>query len=237
MNRFIAWSVTLLISSAICHAQEFSSGPERTSLIELFTSEGCSSCPPADKRLNALADDKGLWKEFVPIAFHVDYWNYLGWTDPYASADYSARQRQYTKEWNARTTYTPCFVVNGVATRTPRTKTNSDRVGTLKVELRNNNATVIFTPTEKKSGYIAWIAPLSDKLSNLVKSGENRGQYLEHRFVALGLNSQMMSGASNGTYSATLAIPEDARTKAIAVWVSGKDFLKPLQATGGWLPP
>ncbi len=227
-------AIALLATSTTGRAQTFSSGPERTDLIELFTSEGCSSCPPADRRMNALENDRQLWKEFVPVAFHVDYWDYLGWSDPYSSPDFSARQRRYTKEWRARTSYTPCFVVNGVAARRPGTRGRTGRPGTLNMELKDGKATITFSPSTPKGEYIAWLAPLSGKRSTQVKAGENRGRKLEHCFVALGLTSSQMSAAGS-TYTATLTMPEDARSRAIAVWISGSDTLTPLQATGGWL--
>lgn len=235
MNRCILFLISMLAVSTACRAQVFSSGPTRIDLIELFTSEGCSSCPPADRRMNALAGKDGLWKEFVPVAFHVDYWNYLGWPDPYSSADYSTRQRRYTREWRARTSYTPCFVVNGVTARRPASTGGIDRAGLLKAMIEEDKATITFTPSTSAGKYIAWLAPLSGKLSTQVPAGENRGRKLEHWFVALGLVSTPMTASDRGIYSATLAIPSDARTKAVAVWISRPDSLQSLQATGGWL--
>src|SRR3954451_5035298 len=73
----------------------FVSGSEQTALIELYTSEGCSSCPPAEAWLTQWKDDAGLWKRFVPIAFHVDYWDRLGWRDRFASKQWTERQTRY----------------------------------------------------------------------------------------------------------------------------------------------
>ena len=71
------------------------SGPQKVSLLELYTSEGCSSCPPAETWLSRLTTDGRLWKEIVPVAFHVDYWDDLGWKDRYAKQEYTSRQRSY----------------------------------------------------------------------------------------------------------------------------------------------
>jgi len=234
VNRLVLSTALLLAASAIGHAQQFTSGPERTDLIELFTSEGCSSCPPADRKLNALADEQGLWKEFIPVAFHVDYWNYLGWPDPYSSPAYSDRQRRYTREWNKGSSYTPCFVVNGVATRSPGSTGGSDRTGTLKAELKYDHVTITFIPVNETGDYIAWIAPLSGPLRSSVTAGENRGRELEHCFVVLGLTFAKME-SNDRAYSATLSVPADERSEAIAVWVSHSTSLTPLQATGGRL--
>src|SRR5689334_11142529 len=70
----------------------FQSFETQTPLLELFTSEGCSSCPPAEKWLTGLKPSSGLWKDFVPVAFHVDYWDYLGWRDPWSSKTFTDRQ-------------------------------------------------------------------------------------------------------------------------------------------------
>jgi len=78
-------------------------------LVELFTSQGCSSCPPADRVLSELGDGDGI----IPIAFHVDYWNSLGWQDPFSSARWSTRQRQYARVMPTGRVYTPQAVIQG----------------------------------------------------------------------------------------------------------------------------
>ena len=79
-------------------------------VLELFTSEGCSSCPAADKLLPQLAN---LDSNIIPLSFHVDYWNRLGWTDPFSSSEYSERQRAYNGKFNLESVYTPQLIVNG----------------------------------------------------------------------------------------------------------------------------
>ena len=83
-------------------------------VIELFTSQGCSSCPPADRLLSRLASDPRYAGKVIPLSFHVDYWNYIGWTDPFSSADFSQRQRAYAQRaFRSHRVYTPQVVVNG----------------------------------------------------------------------------------------------------------------------------
>src|SRR2546427_12578483 len=91
----------------------FESKPTRTHLIELFTSEGCSSCPSAEAWLSKLKAEPRLWKDFVPIAFHVDYWDRLGWRDPFAAKEWTARQYQYSAVWKSDSVYTPGFWLDG----------------------------------------------------------------------------------------------------------------------------
>lgn len=82
-------------------------------VLELFTSQGCSSCPPADKLLTRLAQDPKLRGRVIPLSFHVDYWDYIGWQDPFASPRWSERQRDYGRAFRSNRIYTPQLVVNG----------------------------------------------------------------------------------------------------------------------------
>ena len=102
----------LLFLFTFNYAQTFSSSEYKTPLIELYTSQGCSSCPPADKWLSSLKDEPKLFKEFIPMAFHVSYWDFLGWKDKFANIKNDIRQRQYSKIWNKNSLYTPQFIVN-----------------------------------------------------------------------------------------------------------------------------
>jgi hypothetical protein len=231
---------TLLIAGLIvsCHlagAKTFTSKPERVDLVELYTSEGCSSCPPAERQMNAYADDRKLWIDFVPVAFHVDYWNYLGWRDRFSSPEFSSRQRSYSREWKASRIFTPCFVINGKVNSKPWHKTRSEPPGVLQLTVAENITSVQFTPTQPLGQAVtAWLAPLCGKESTHVTSGENRNRMLEHNFVALGLDHRKMK-LENGVYSAQFPFPHHPKTKALAVWVTHNHSLKPIQATGGWI--
>jgi len=90
----------------------FQSSGNKTALLELFTSEGCSSCPPAETWLSGLKSAPGLWKEFVPVSFHVDYWDHLGWKDAWGTKAFSDRQRAYARNWQTDSIYTPGFVLD-----------------------------------------------------------------------------------------------------------------------------
>lgn len=82
-------------------------------VLELYTSEGCSSCPPAEKYLQQLSARHSTEKAFIPLAFHVDYWDYIGWVDPFAQSAYSNRQRHIARRNKLRSIYTPQFVLHG----------------------------------------------------------------------------------------------------------------------------
>ena len=85
----------------------------KTVVVELFTSQGCSSCPPADRLLGELANDPALRGKIIPLAFHVDYWDHLGWRDPFSSSQWTARQMAYVRSMNLASAYTPQVVVDG----------------------------------------------------------------------------------------------------------------------------
>src|SRR6202020_1540486 len=90
------WWMVALVTLISAHAETtFQSGPQRVALLEVYTSEGCSSCPPAESWLSELKGSQGLWNEFVPVAFHVDYWNNLGWKDRFSDKQYTERKKSY----------------------------------------------------------------------------------------------------------------------------------------------
>ena len=99
-----ACAASLLAVSPPAHAQS-----ENTVVLELFTSQGCSSCPPADALLAELADREGV----IALALHVDYWDYLGWKDAFGLPGNTARQRAYAKKMHSRSIYTPQMIVQG----------------------------------------------------------------------------------------------------------------------------
>ena len=82
-------------------------------VVELFTSQGCSSCPPADALIHDIANDPALRGRVIPLAFHVDYWDSLGWRDPFSSAEWTQRQARYARTMHLSSAYTPQAVVNG----------------------------------------------------------------------------------------------------------------------------
>jgi peptide-methionine (R)-S-oxide reductase len=235
-------------------AQTFQSGPARVGLLELYTSEGCSSCPPAESWLSGLSGNAALWKDVVPVAFHVDYWDYLGWRDVFASSAFSERQRDYAERWNAEQIYTPGFVLNGAEWRGWRDHASlpaaGANAGTLALEL-SRTGTVRFVPAASFTGGLAHVALLGSGLTSKIKAGENKGRTLTHDFVVLdyqranlvpqsgqsagnGLDiPQARSWVGNGVLLHRTSALKPARY-AIAVWVTDETDT-PLQAAGGWL--
>lgn len=221
-------------------AQEFSSGEQQVPLIELYTSEGCSSCPPADRWMSKLKSHKSLWSGFVPVALHVDYWDYIGWKDPFASREYSQRQRQIARENDESTVYTPGVRKAGEEWQTWRlwgapTESDALNVGNLNISVGvDGQFHAEFDSNVPNGRFQLNVAVLGIGLSTDVKRGENRGKVLHHDFVVLGLSH--FSSAQAGKWSGEIARPIVAAEQyAIAAWVSHKGRTKPLQATGGYL--
>src|SRR3954454_13978052 len=106
-------AVTLLVVLAMTrHGEERKLGPNPV-VVELFTSQGCSSCPPADALIHDITTDPAMRGRVIPLAFHVDYWDSLGWRDPFSSAEWTQRQARYARTMRLSSAYTPQAVVNG----------------------------------------------------------------------------------------------------------------------------
>ena len=221
---------------------DFSSGIRRVALIELFTSEGCSSCPPADRWLSRLTANPGLWNEFVPIAFHVDYWDYIGWHDRFAQAEFGDRQRRYAAEGGARFVYTPGFFRSGSewhGWRTEEALAGDDiEVGELKVRVSGEDVVARFDARQSNYGELTLhVAVLGMNLETRVDAGENNGKTLRHDFVALGVVSVPLDKAGTG-YTAMARLPEISPGPieyAIVAWVSDREKQTPIQSVGGFL--
>jgi hypothetical protein len=168
--------------------------PDRTPvLVELFTSQGCSSCPPADRLLRELAEDEDL--DIVPLAFHVDYWNYIGWKDPFSDAQWSARQRAYATAARSSRVYTPQLLFdghehnvgrNGARARAAIAEESRRGAARLSIEQKNAAAGIeveISVAGEASRGAAVFVALARDAASTDVRRGENAGRELANAFI------------------------------------------------------
>ncbi|MEW8352261.1 MAG: DUF1223 domain-containing protein [Candidatus Thiodiazotropha sp.] len=216
---------------------------QRVHLLELYTSHGCSSCPPADAWLRGLESHPGLWRELIPLAFHVDYWDGLGWPDRFASPAFSQRQRDYRRGGAIRSVYTPGFVLNGREWRQWFYRPELDlkaneRVGTLTLELEaGSGAKLRFEPEPRlaQNDFVAHLAILGFGLSSKIGGGENRGRTLDESFVVL---SHDKSAAGRGEWR--FAWPQfsaaESERLAVVAWLTRPGSTQQVQAVGGWLP-
>ena len=240
--RLSILALALTVSGVAAAGQIFTSGDRPVALIELYTSEGCSSCPPAERWLNELTDDPGLWGQYVPVAFHVDYWNYLGWNDRFANRAHSERQRRYIEQGAARVVYTPGVFRAGrewLGWRNgQQLAAAGEPAGRLTAEVENGRAVIRYLPAAPTDAALdVSVALLGMGLETEVLSGENHGRTLAHDFVVL--DHRVVELERGGTvYRAETGFEtpaEPAKGYALAVWVNARGVQQPLQATGGLL--
>lgn len=182
-------------------------------VVELFTSEGCSSCPPADKLLGEIVEDAGKNQQRIfALAFHVDYWDYIGWKDPFADRAYSGRQRQYAQAFRSRQIYTPQMVVNGQRefVGSDRSKAESaiawalSQSAPVTISLRRlesaeaNELRLSYQVESAPDGTTLQLALVERNLKTDIKRGENAGRSLRHDNVVRSFKTLSLEGQSSG---------------------------------------
>jgi hypothetical protein len=196
--------VLLLLAAALpAHAMQCSaqSGERTAALVELYTSEGCSSCPPADRWLSGLRAQGGVPGRIVPLALHVDYWDYIGWKDPYAKREFSLRQRKLTQLQRLALVYTPQVMLQGRDFRGWGTPAFQEAVAKINaqpakasIELAIRGAKAAGLNVEAQARLLdraqyeqaaLYLAAYQNRLVSTVDAGENRGRVLAHDYVVL----------------------------------------------------
>ena len=241
-NRKLIFSsllVSIFFVTSYGHAQSFTSGVKQTTLIELYTSEGCSSCPPAERYLNTFKNHPDLWKEYIPVALHVDYWDYLGWQDRFASSRHTQRQRQFARVNRQNTIYTPGFFVNGQPWRKGlfggSPQQSKKQVGELKLNIEQSKLTAMFSPANKNiKARTLTIAILGMGLKSNINAGERDGEIPKHDFVLLN-HAQHQSKNNEWSFNLPKYDKKESTGIAIVAWISESKTPVPLQAVGGYL--
>lgn len=183
-------------------------------VVELFTSEGCSSCPAADEAIAALLAKNN--RNIYILSFHVDYWNRLGWKDQFSKHEYSERQQQYARYLKSESVYTPQVIVNGT---TQFVGSNEGRLNAaIKAGLQNgqqadlklraekkDNSIIINYNIEEREPVILNTALVQPHASTEVRSGENGGRILQHVNIVRALKA----GEAKGAGELTIDIPKE----------------------------
>lgn len=236
---FLAAAATACAAQAECVAR---AETVPVPLIELYTSEGCSSCPPADRWLSQLAPNQA-----VPLALHVDYWDYIGWRDPYAQARFGQRQRERVARGGGRVVYTPQVMLNGrnfQAWRNPATFADALRrsaarplqarlVLTVSAAANRWQARLSGTLLPRKGRIEAYFALYQNGLVSDVAGGENRGAQLRHDYVVRQWVGPLPLGADGRIAQNHLFTPPDGSGFAragVAAFVQDSDSGEVLQA-------
>jgi len=187
--------IALPAEAARCTAE---SGPHTTALVELYTSEGCSSCPPADRWLSGLGE-RHAPDRVVPLALHVDYWDYIGWKDPYAKREFSLRQRKLSQLQRLALVYTPQVVLQGrdfrgwgsrgfdaaLAAINGQPARARLRLEVLAASAAGLEVEVSATLVRASADAGLYVAAYRSNLESRVSAGENRGRILRHDYVVL----------------------------------------------------
>lgn len=187
-KSFLAAATLALFTPAYGHASD------NPVVVELYTSQGCSSCPPADAILHELTNRDDV----IPLAFHVDYWDYIGWKDLFADPAHAKRQRAYAAQGNRRSIYTPEMVVNGEtdivgAKAMALSKAIADhaaRSPAVDVELSRNGDTLTVQASVLKTSsgpMVIQMLRYTPEKTTKIKRGENAGKTLRYANVVEGL--------------------------------------------------
>jgi hypothetical protein len=186
-------------------------------VVELFTSEGCSSCPPADRALKFLAEQQPVPNaEIIPLAFHVDYWNYLGWKDQFSSPQFSRRQELYVQRFGIDSSYTPQMVVDGeaefVGNDTGRasmviTDAAKAKKGSVVLKLDGDSVVASISGLPEHHASTVFLAITEDGITSEVKSGENGGQTFNHSSVVRNLSTLGLVEKDVNSFEGKAALP------------------------------
>lgn len=202
----------------------------RVALLELYTSEGCNSCPPADAWISRLPA-RLVPQKLVVLAFHVDYWNYLGWEDRFSQPGFSRRQQASVRHNGLRTAYTPQLLLNG---RDYRERGDIDaqvarihaQTAAVKLDLHvvrdgaalKTQVTILPRTTSRNEPLQLYLAVYENNLHSDVKAGENRGRHLRHDYVVRSLTGPIPVPANDALrWRGQLAVASDWKPADVGV--------------------
>lgn len=191
----------LFALSASTHAEPLAikaeSGQEKVAILELYTSEGCSSCPPADRFISRLGESARYPNQVIPLSFHVTYWDYIGWRDVYAQKAFNKRQSDIAASRRSRSIYTPQLVLDGKDVRgfgrmdrQLREINQQQPAAGIRLQAHTDNEKVVqldiridVTDADQRVDAALYVALFENNISSRVGAGENRGKTLEHDHI------------------------------------------------------
>lgn len=200
-SALLAAAASALMLAGPAHAGDVRVNPK--AVVELFTSQGCSSCPKAD----ALFSELGKRDDLIALAWHVDYWDYIGWPDTFADPDNSDRQRAYAQSWGSSRIYTPQLIVNGakgVVGSREKDVTSAIDEAVLGVPVALNLSTdaleVSVGPHSGGAEAVVWLVTFKDHAAVVIERGENAGKTVDYAQIVTGKQMLGMWDAAAGTH-------------------------------------
>lgn len=191
-------------------------------LVELFTSQGCSSCPPADKNLAELTGRDDV----LPLSMHVDYWDYLGWRDTFANREYTERQYEYRRQMGARVVYTPQMIVQGVIDvpgyrpdlieQAVSAAGGLERTTSIQIENIGGMWEAGISGGQNNQQSTIWLAAYDKIRSVEIERGENAGRTIVYHNV---VDSLMRVGPWHGGQDQRINLPKPSDGEGVAVWL------------------
>ena len=199
-------------------------------VVELYTSEGCDSCPPADRWLSKTISERSKDANFIPLAFHVDYWDYIGWKDVYAQPVFAQRQSALASSGGASGVYTPQIFVNGRDDRSwtggaARLGTGGKAQATVKFnaasQWRDDGVNISGKLAEPSAGVRLRYAVTENGLVSAVKAGENKGVTLRHDAVVRAHGIVPLDGS--GAFGLNVRLPKELRRNVSQLHLIAED--------------
>lgn len=219
MHRTVASAFLALVAALAVIAPVRAGQPV---VVELFTSQGCSSCPPADQLLARLAEREDV----IALALHVDYWDYLGWQDTFAEPKFTARQQAYRDAWSNNVVFTPQMVVQGrrdvpatdakaVAAEIARAR-SPDPVIDVSIEAEGGMLKCRIAPGPEPVTGTVWMAKYDLSETVEITRGENAGRTMTYHNV---VTSLMRMGEWSGSGAEEVEMPHPDPGEGVAVWI------------------
>ena len=196
--------------------------PRAEVLVELYTSQGCDACPPADRLMAEIGEREAV----IALSFHVDYWDYLGWRDTFASSEYTARQQIYRDAFDAPMIYTPQVVIGG-RTSVPATRRAAildaidaalepETGGPIRIEGGDGMLEARLAAVDMPRPCTVWVAKYRKSATVAIERGENAGRTLDYHNVVTSLDR---IGEWDGRAGETVMLPQPEPGEGVAIWL------------------